>query len=44
MNDENNRKGSEHDKSKDSFAYAAFLVGALVIGTIIIILKLFGLF
>jgi hypothetical protein len=42
MKNEINRPDSENDKSKDSFGYAAFMVGAIVLGTIVILLKLIG--
>jgi hypothetical protein len=44
MKNESSRPNSENDKSKDSFGYAAFMVGAIVLGTILVLLKLFGLF
>jgi hypothetical protein len=44
MNNESNRPDSKNDKSKDSFGYAAFMVGAIILGTILILLKLFGVF
>lgn len=44
MKNESNRPDSENDKSKDSFGYAAFMVGAIVLGTIVILLKLIGVF
>jgi hypothetical protein len=44
MNNESSRPDSENDKSKESFAYAAFMVGAIIIGVILMLLKLFGLF
>jgi hypothetical protein len=44
MKNENSRPDSENDKSKDSFGYAAFMVGAIIIGVILMLLKLFGLF
>ncbi len=44
MNNENNRKESENNKDKNTFGYAAFMVGAIILGTILILLKLFGVF
>ena len=44
MKNESSRPDSENDKSKDSFGYAAFMVGAIVLGTILVLLKLFGVF
>ena len=44
MKNESNRPDSENDKSKDSFGYAAFLFGSIIVGTILILLKLIGLF
>jgi hypothetical protein len=44
MNNESSRPDSKNDKSKDSFGYAAFMVGVIIVGTIIILLKLIGVF
>ena len=44
MKNESNKKENENEKKDDTFVYAAFLVVSLIVGTIIVILKLFGVF
>jgi hypothetical protein len=44
MKVESNKKENENAKKGDTFIYAAILFGSLILGTIIVLLKLFGLF
>jgi len=44
MKSEKTNKPEENKKDDNTFIYAAFLFGSLILGTILVILKLFGLF
>lgn len=44
MKHESDKKENENEKKDDTFIYAVILFGGLILGTIIVLLKLFGLF
>ena len=41
---ESNRKENENKKKDDTFIYAVTVFGMIILGAILILLKLFGLF
>jgi len=44
MKDESSRKENENEKKDNTFNYAVVLIGLIILGAILIVLKLFGLF
>jgi len=44
MKDESSRKENKNEKKDNTFNYAVVLIGLIILGAILIVLKLFGLF